>query len=391
MGHSRTPAAFGSIAATRAAAMACITRIEAESGAKAGASPAATVAQIAGQLAEAAAATTGAASPAWVVRRPDAIDIGDAGERSADGAGGGRYEASAWRYWLGARRQAAQWPLLYLLRSGRADAVRASALETGERGIFCNDIETLPSPWPKGARPELPLWLASHGRCLPYDPASGEEARAIVLQALRSLYLQGRSGFVYLSAHGEEWPAWPQLDRRRAVAAAKGMYLLETARERQGPCVRLLGAGKALRAMSEAAQRLRADWHVDVELWSCPSYTRLARDAEAAARWNRLHPLARPRSSHLQRCLAAGGGPIVALTGYGAPIAQQIGPYLADRFIALGVEAGTGARTSHHAGAVDVQDPRWIAVIALKALADEQVLRASVVAEAMRRYRLVGD
>ncbi len=385
MSPSRSPVTLDSIAATRAAAMACIARIEAEGAAEPGASPAAAVARIAGQLAEAAAAT---ASSAWVVRRPENIGSDDAGARAANVADGGRFDASAWRYWLGARRQARQWPLLYLLRSSRAEVVRASTAEAGQSGIFCNDIETLPSPWPKGARPELPLWLASHGRCLPYDPASGEEARAIVLHALRSLYLQGGSGFVYLSAHGDDGPAWPPLDRCRAAAAAKGMYRVESALAQRGPCVRLLGAGKALCTMSEAARRLRADWHVEVELWSCPSYTRLARDAEAAVRWSRLHPLAPPRSSHLRRCLRTGGGPVIALTGYGAAIAQQIGPYLADRFIALGVEAGV--RTSQDAGAVDARDPRWIAVIALKALADEKMLPAGVVADAMRRYRLAG-
>ena len=53
-------------------------------------------------------------------------------------------------------------------------------------GILCNDIENQPSPWPKGAQPSLPLWLANHPRCTPYDPASGEEARAIVLAGLRA-------------------------------------------------------------------------------------------------------------------------------------------------------------------------------------------------------------
>lgn len=379
MDHSRPFVSIPSIAATgattRAAALACIARIEAGGPLEAGASPAAAVTRIASQLAQAAAATE---RPAWVVRR--AQGNGD--------QGGGGTDASAWRYWLRGRSAAGEWPLLYLLRSSGADVVRASTMEAGQRGVFCNDIETLPSPWPKGARPELPLWLASHSHCLPYDPASGEEAREIVLAALRRLYLQGRSGFVYLSAHGDDGPAWPPLDRSGAAGAFKGMYRVEGARPRRGRRIRLLGAGKALRTAAEAARLLRADWQVEVELWSCPSYTRLAREAEAAARWNRLHPLAPPRSSHLQRCLPAGGGPVIALTGYGTSIARQIGPYLADRFVALGVEADITAR--HDVHAVDLQDPRWIAAIALKALADERLLPAGVAATAMRRYRLAG-
>ncbi|MGW7557701.1 transketolase-like TK C-terminal-containing protein [Streptomyces rimosus] len=377
-----------SLAATRAAAMACIARIEAAGPPEAGASPAAAVSRIAGDLAEVAAAMK---APAWVIRR---AAIGQAGEGREDAAfgergAGHRADASAWRYWLRAGGNDGEWPLLYLLRSSGADVVRACAMEAGQRGIFCNDIETLRSPWPKGARPELPLWLASHSRCLPYDPASGEEARAIVLAALRSLYLRRRPGFVYLSAHGDEGLWCPVLDRSRAADAARGMYRVEAAqREEERPRIRLLGAGRALRLVAEAARLLRADWRIAVEIWSCPSYTRLARDAEAAARWNRLHPLAAPRASHLQRCLPAGGGPVIALTGYGAAIARQIGPYLADRFVALGVEANITAR--HDVRAVDVRDPHWIAAIALKALADERLLPAGTVATAMRRYRLAG-
>jgi pyruvate dehydrogenase E1 component len=381
-----------SLAATRAAAMACIARIEAAGPSEAGASPAAAVGRIAGDLAEVAAAMK---APAWVIRRAAIGQGGEGREDAVFGEGGqcDRADASAWRYWLRAGGDDGgndgEWPLLYLLRSSGADVVRACAMEAGQRGIFCNDIETLRSPWPKGARPELPLWLASQSRCLPYDPASGEEARAIVLAALRSLYVRRRPGFVYLSAHGDEGFACPVLDRSRAADAAKGMYRVEAAHREDGrPRVRLLGAGRALRPAAEAARLLRADWRIAVEVWSCPSYTRLAREAEAAARWNRLHPLAPPRSSHLQRCLPAGGGPVIALTGYGAAIARQIGPYLADRFVALGVEADITAR--HDVRAVDVQDPHWIAAIALKALADERLLPASAVAAAMRRYRLAG-
>jgi pyruvate dehydrogenase E1 component len=372
-----------SIAATRAAALACIARIEAVGPPEAGASPAAAVTRIARQL---AAATTPAEPSAWIVRREESAVGGRVQEGRECGKSDGRADVSAWRHWLRGGSSAGEWPLLYLLRGSGADVVRASAMEGGQRGIFCNDIETLPSRWPKGTRPELSLWLASHSRCLPYDPASGAEATAIVLAALRRLYVHRRPGFVYLSAHGDEGAAWPALDGSRAAGAFRGMYLVEAARPYPGPQVRLLGAGKALRTVTEAARRLRADWQVGVEVWSCPSYTRLAREAEAAARWNRLHPLAPPRSSHLQRCLPAGDGPVIALTGYGAAIARQIGPYLADRFVALGVEADFMARQE----GVDVHDPHWIAAIALKALADERVVPAGVVAAAMRRYRLAG-
>lgn len=58
-----------------------------------------------------------------------------------------------------------------------------------------------------------------------------------------------------------------------------------------GRRVRLLGAGLALRSVRQAASLLKEHWNVDCEVWSCPSYTRLARDAGSGRRWNRFHPL----------------------------------------------------------------------------------------------------
>ena len=242
-----------------------------------------------------------------------------------------------------------------------------------QRGILCNDIENQPSAWPKGAQPSLPLWLATNPHCTPYDPASGAEARAIVLAGLRALYVDGKPGFYYLALHDQARTA--MLDTQDREDALKGMYPL---RRKHSADVQLLGAGRTLEDVTHAAQLLEQDWGVTAQVWSCPSYTRLAREAAAAERWNRLHPMAARRSCHLHECLAGSAAPVIAVTGYPQVIVDQLAAYVPARFVGLG------------AGSVQASAPSryWIVVCALRALADEGRIGVEQVEAAMHRYPL---
>lgn len=276
-----------------------------------------------------------------------------------------------WPSWFA--RNTGEKPMLYLHSAASAAQLCGLSEATLQRGILCNDIENQPSAWPKGAQPSLPLWLAANPHCTPYDPASGAEARAIVLAGLRALYVDGKPGFYYLALHDQARTA--MLDTQDREDVLKGMYPL-----RRNPTgdVRLLGAGRALDEVTRAAQLLEQDWGVTAQVWSCPSYTRLAREAAAAERWNRLHPMAARRRCHLQECLAGSAAPVIAVTGYPQVIVDQLAAYVPARFVGLG------------AGSVQASAPSryWIVVCALRALADEGRSGPEQVEAAMRRYPL---
>ncbi|AZE61940.1 MULTISPECIES: transketolase-like TK C-terminal-containing protein [Pseudomonas fluorescens group] len=276
-----------------------------------------------------------------------------------------------WPTWFARNR--GEKPLLYLHSATSSAQLCALSDQTAQRGILCNDIENQPSPWPKGAHPSLPLWLATHPRCTPYDPASGDEARAIVLAGLRTLYVDGQPGFYYLALHDQD--ASTTLDSQDRADAHKGMYPIQRG---QVADVRLLGAGRALEEVMLAARLLAQDWNITAQVWSCPSYTRLAREAAAAERWNRLHPLASRRSCHLRECLAGSAAPVIAVTGYPQAIVDQLGAHVDTRFIALG------------AGSVQATAPSryWVVVSALRALAEQGRIDALDVTKAMARYPL---
>jgi hypothetical protein len=138
-----------------------------------------------------------------------------------------------------------------------------------------------------------------------------------------------------------------------------------------------------------AADLLRDDWGVGSRVWSCPSFTELAREAADVERWNLLHPeAAEARKSWVETCLGGGeGGPVVASTDYVRMFADQIRPYVPGRYRVLGTD-GFGRsdyrRRLRHFFEVD---RRWVVLAALESLAKEGKVPASRVAEAIRKVR----
>ena len=287
--------------------------------------------------------------------------------------------ASAWPFWLRNDPSQPKLPLLYLLKSESVAGLRAAMLEAQDGGIFLNAAETADSRWAKSVQPDVALWLGGSAQRIPYDPASGLETLAVVRAAMRRLYLDGRPAFIYLSLHDDKQSA-PAPPRTLVHHAYKGMYRLSAARASARPRIRLLGAGRALGQVLRAADILRRDWQVESDIWSCPSYTGLARDGHAASHWNMLHPASRRKVPRVQACLGSGATPIIAVTGYGQHVARQIGEFVPARFVALGSDSNAGSNGSPEA--------EWIVAVTIKALADDGLVPAQWTREALQRYAL---
>ena len=83
---------------------------------------------------------------------------------------------------------------------------------------------------------------------------------------------------------------------------------------------------------------LRQDWNVEADLWSCPSFTELARDGNDVERWNRLHPEQPPRKPYVAQVLGDTKGPIIASSDYMRALPEQMASYLNGRLRVLGAD-----------------------------------------------------
>ena len=103
-----------------------------------------------------------------------------------------------------------------------------------------------------------------------------------------------------------------------------------------------------------------------------------------------LHPTDKPRASYLQQQLASTAGPIVASSDYMRLFADQIRPYLprGRAYTVLGTDGFGRSDTRERLRSFFEVDRYYVAVAALKALADEGAVPAVNVSAAIKKYGL---
>ena len=224
--------------------------------------------------------------------------------------------------------------------------------------------------------------------CISYDPTFAHEVAVILHHGLVRMVEKQDNVFYYLTLLNENYPM-PGLRAGTEEQIIRGMYLLEEGAKKT-PRVNLLGSGTILRESQAARRLLEDDWGVAANVWSCPSFNELARDGQDCERWNLLHPPSEPRVPFVAQQLGAHAGPVVASTDYMKNYAEQIRAFIprGRAYRVLGTD-GFG-RSDFRSRLRDHFEVNrfYIAVAALKALADEGTVPASRVAEAIARYGL---
>jgi len=230
------------------------------------------------------------------------------------------------------------------------------------------------------------LMSATIPNCLSYDPTFAYEIAVIIQDGLRRMYAEQHDVYYYLTVMNENYrqPAMPD---GAAPSIIKGMYLFRAGEKKpKVPRVQLLGSGTIFREVIEAAALLEADWGVASDLWSCPSFTELARDGMAVARENLLHPTAKAKLSHVGSCLEGTQGPVVAATDYIRAYAEQIRAFVPRRYVVLGTDGFGRSDTREKLRRFFEVDRHYVTVAALKALADDGAVPAAKVTAAMKKY-----
>ncbi len=223
--------------------------------------------------------------------------------------------------------------------------------------------------------------------CVCYDPTYGYEIAVIVRDGLRRMVENQEDVFYYITLMNENYEH-PALPAGSEEGILKGMYLLRESKSKAKGRVQLLGSGTILREVLAAAELLEKDWDVAADVWSATSFTELRRDGLAAERWNLLHPEAKPRIPYAARCLEKRAGPVVAASDYMKAFADQIRPFLPRERVyrVLGTD-GFGRSDSRAKLRHFFEVNRFfVAIAALKALADAGEAKARTVAEAIEKY-----
>ena len=236
--------------------------------------------------------------------------------------------------------------------------------------------------------------------CVSYDPSYAYELAVIIHDGLRRMVVEQEDVFYYITVMNENY-AQPAMPNGVEAGILKGMYLLsEGTKRKQGargkghgekPTVQLMGSGTILREVIAAAELLEKDFDVSSDIWSVTSFNELRREGLDCERWNMLHPEAPHRESYVEKNLAERHGPVIAATDYIKAYADQIRPYIKNRYKVLGTDGFGRSDTREKLRHFFEVDRFYIAVAALSALADEGMISSGEVSKAISLYKINPD
>jgi pyruvate dehydrogenase E1 component len=221
--------------------------------------------------------------------------------------------------------------------------------------------------------------------CISYDPAYAHELAVIVHEGLRRMISEQEDVFYYLTVMNENY-RHPALPEGAEEGILRGMHRVV---ENDAAKVRLLGSGTILREVEAAADLLRQDFEVPAEVWSVTSYTELRREGLRLHREHRLRGDAeRP---WVARCLGDASTPVVAATDYMKALPDGIREWVPGRFEVLGTDGFGRSDYRRHLRRFFEIDRHHIVVAALRALATDGELDASIVDDAIKTYEIDSD
>ncbi|MBY0266997.1 MAG: pyruvate dehydrogenase (acetyl-transferring), homodimeric type [Burkholderiales bacterium] len=228
--------------------------------------------------------------------------------------------------------------------------------------------------------------------CISYDPTFAYEVAVIIQDGMRRMYQEQEDVFYYITVMNENYthPAMPEGVEKGIL---KGMYLFSEGKAKKNqPKVQLLGSGTILREVIAGAELLEKDFGIAADIWSVTSFNELRRDGLDAQRWNLLHPDQTPRQSYIEQCLKDRAGPVVAATDYMKLYADQVRAFLpTHNFVTLGTDGFGRSDTRRKLRQFFEVDRHYVAVAAMKALADQELLPRKTVAEAVKKYGINPD
>lgn len=232
------------------------------------------------------------------------------------------------------------------------------------------------------------LQSATIPNCISYDPTYSYEIAVIIHDGLRRMYQNNENIFYYITVMNENYNH-PALPKGAEQGIIKGMYLLrESKKKKDQLTVQLLGCGSILREVIAAADLLAQDFNIAADIWSVTSFTELRREALTLERQQLLNPTEKIPDNYVTQCLKNRPGPVIAATDYMKNFADQIRAFVPNSYTVLGTDGFGRSDTRQQLRHFFEVNRYYIAIAALKALADNKEIPVKKVAEAIKKYKI---
>ena len=234
-----------------------------------------------------------------------------------------------------------------------------------------------------------PILAMTNPAVVAYDAAYGYELGHIVKDGLRRMYGESPEDvFYYLTIYNEPYVQPAEPEGVDVDGILRGLHLVSSADEGDGPRAQVLASGVAVPWALEAQRLLREDWGVHADVWSVTSWTELRRDGLAVDRHNLLHPTDEPRTAYVTQRLAGRPGPVVGVSDYMRELQDVIRSWVPSDYATLGTDGWGMSDTRGALRRHFLVDAQSITVRTLASLADRGEFDRTKVADAIAQYHL---
>ena len=225
-----------------------------------------------------------------------------------------------------------------------------------------------------------------------YDPTYAYELAVIIQDGLRRMHQEQESVYYYITTMNENY-AQPEMPAGCEQGIIKGMYLLEDGGSKAYKVtkpiskdlhLRLLGSGTILREVRKAAEILRKDYSVLVDVWSVTSYNELRREALAVSRENMLNPSKKAKLPFVTEQLGKQSGPVISTTDYMKLYSDQIREFVPDSFRVLGTDGFGRSDSREQLRHFFEVDAKFIVLAALSELKALELVTAKQLTDFMK-------
>ena len=235
--------------------------------------------------------------------------------------------------------------------------------------------------------------------CVSYDPTYSYELAVIIQDGLRRMYKEMEPVFYYITTMNENYQH-PVMPKNAEEGIVKGMYLLEDGASKEYKVtksinkdkrIRLLGSGTILREVREAAQILRDEFSVSVDVYSVTSYTELRREALAISRENMLNPGKKEKVPYVTQQLSGQQGPVISCTDYMKAYSDQIREFVPDSFRVLGTDGFGRSDSRENLRHFFEVDSKFVVLAALTELKALDLVQAKDITAYMKKAGISPD
>ncbi|MCP4208114.1 MAG: pyruvate dehydrogenase (acetyl-transferring), homodimeric type [Shimia sp.] len=226
--------------------------------------------------------------------------------------------------------------------------------------------------------------------CITYDPTFSYEVAVLVHHGLQRMFVDQEDVYFYLTLMNENY-SHPDMPMGAEEGIIRGLYRLQETKAPGKKHVNLMGSGTILIQAMQAAEMLKEDFGVTSDIWSATSLNELARDAQDAARHNRLNPLADEITPYVTQALSKATGPIIAATDYMKNYAEQISSFVPGRFTVLGTDGFGRSDSRVNLRRFFEVDANHIAAAAMVDLYREGVVKKAELQRALKKFNIDGN